>query len=42
MGTIEYESDLLDNSHMKYYQEITCPNCTNTNLIKLGSSDCAV
>jgi len=24
---------------MKYYQEITCPNCTNTNLMKSGSSD---
>ncbi|NOR80385.1 MAG: transposase, partial [Methyloprofundus sp.] len=23
---------------MKYYQEITCPNCTNTNLVKSGRS----
>lgn len=24
---------------MKYYQEITCPNCTNSNLMKSGTSD---
>ncbi len=24
---------------MKYYQEITCPNCTNSNLMKSGRSD---
>ncbi len=24
---------------MKYYQEITCPNCTNTQLMKSGRSD---